>query len=368
VSYTDSAVTVARVLEIMTAQERLAATGPWAETGRSLIEQTVRQALHPGDPVPAGPPTGHVRHDALRELLYIAEDAATRRLWQRRRIVYDLDPGLWAELGDTERDTAIPAKLFAALPHPDPFIVLPEPLVIPLNGTEQQRIPGFFVTGRTTPAIRTGGVGRTTQTSTHDEYALPGLVALIIPGYMEDRSGRAKMAPAADVQDMIVNRATLRNHEDRDMTVGEMVDAIRSNFDLYHKEDPGHFERAVAPAITRAVSALIYLCSVNRDLRPLPSRPAGRRRNPSQPKPPQVIAVGHQVGAALRAWRRTEADAAAAAPTGRTVRPHVRRSHFHTYRIGPGRSESIVKWLAPIPINITGDADTTTVIPVRNPA
>jgi hypothetical protein len=36
------------------------------------------------------------------------------------------------------------------------------------------------------------------------------------------------------------------------------------------------------------------------------------------------------------------------------VAPHVRRAHFHTYRVGPGRAGSVVKWLPPIPINMDG--------------
>lgn len=34
-------------------------------------------------------------------------------------------------------------------------------------------------------------------------------------------------------------------------------------------------------------------------------------------------------------------------------RPHIRRAHWHTYRTGSGRTETTIKWVAPIPINIT---------------
>lgn len=364
-SYTGSASAVQGVLDVLTAQQREATTGPWGGLARTLVDNTVHEVLNPDKPAPPAPPTHTVRKDALRELLYIAEDAGTRRLWQRHRIVYDLDPGLWAELGDTEPDTIVPDALFASLPHPDPFVALPEPLVIPINNSERQRIHGFFVHGRTSGATRTGGVGLSTQCSTHHERAVPGLVGLVIPGYIEDNAGKPRMADPT-YQDMMINRVTLRPGTGDGITVGEMVDAIRANFDLYEKGEPGHFELSVAPAITRAVSALVYLCSVNRDLRPLPARPSGRTRGPGTPKPVKVIGVGYQVGAALRAWRRTEADGTGQ-PGGRPRRPHVRRAHFHTYKVGPGRAESIVKWLAPIPINMTADADTTTIVPVRSP-
>ena len=37
--------------------------------------------------------------------------------------------------------------------------------------------------------------------------------------------------------------------------------------------------------------------------------------------------------------------------TGRSPRPHIRKAHWHIYRIGPGRKETKVLWLAPIEVN-----------------
>ena len=37
--------------------------------------------------------------------------------------------------------------------------------------------------------------------------------------------------------------------------------------------------------------------------------------------------------------------------TGQSPRPHIRKAHWHIYRIGPGRKETKVLWLAPIEVN-----------------
>lgn len=37
--------------------------------------------------------------------------------------------------------------------------------------------------------------------------------------------------------------------------------------------------------------------------------------------------------------------------TGKSPRPHIRKAHWHIYRIGPGRKEAKVLWLAPIEVN-----------------
>ena len=44
-----------------------------------------------------------------------------------------------------------------------------------------------------------------------------------------------------------------------------------------------------------------------------------------------------------------------------TVKPHVRRGHWHTYCIGKGRTERVVKWLAPMYIGNPDETPTTTI-------
>lgn len=338
----------------ITAQELDASQLPY---GKALINMHVWQALNDGQPwTGTAPPPEPTDAKLVRELKYIAMDVAIKRLWQRNRIVYDIDPDLWTELGHTDMDTQIPEGLFAKLPHPDPFIALPTPLILPLDKNHQQRVSGFFVVGR--------GTGRSeAQVSTHSPAAI-GNTGLLIGGQVETLGGKPLMAkmPTGPTQDMVWNRVTLLR---RARTLRELIEEIRVRFDGV--SEAGGFDGGVVTSIVACVSALTYLCSVNAELRPLPSSVNRRQIKGSgkrQSKPPKVIAVGYQVGAALRAYRRSERQAIAAS-SGRTMRPHVRRAHFHTYRVGAGRTDSIVKWLSPIPINMTTDAKKTTVVKVN---
>jgi hypothetical protein len=63
------------------------------------------------------------------------------------------------------------------------------------------------------------------------------------------------------------------------------------------------------------------------------------------------LPVGFRIGAVIDAAARDRNDTETHSSTGRTVAPHLRRAHFHTYRVGKGRQDEIVRWLAPIPIN-----------------
>jgi hypothetical protein len=73
--------------------------------------------------------------------------------------------------------------------------------------------------------------------------------------------------------------------------------------------------------------------------------------------------VGVRIGAALRAAYQREETGGDAAPTGRGVRPHVRRAHWHVFVSGPrlrddgsaiaaGERIRELRWLPPIPVNV----------------
>lgn len=129
------------------------------------------------------------------------------------------------------------------------------------------------------------------------------------------------------------------------------------------------------------VSLLLYLCSTaDYSRRGIPGQPANpepkrTRRNGWRLFPasgPTEWDVGVRMGAALRAAYQREQMGDAAAPTGRQVRPHVRRAHWHTFLSGPRLrdGESIppterrrdLRWVPPIPVNIDDVSKLPTVI------
>lgn len=141
---------------------------------------------------------------------------------------------------------------------------------------------------------------------------------------------------------------TLRKVISPDSESNEIIENERKMETLYH---------CLAPMLSLA----LYLCTVNAEIgdgsrkpkTPLPKRTKkGWRLFP--PDQPVVWDVGVRMGAALRAaFHQREMDAEG---TGTTVRPHVRRSHWHGYWTGPKATPELrklaLKWLPPIPVNV----------------
>jgi hypothetical protein len=369
-----------------------------------VAQQANRTLARFGDTVVAGgnpdlpPEIVTIFHDYLgkpggRELPFTMDDIMMRRLWGKTRIAYQIDPDLWAELGDTDDSDMIHAEVFEHLPHPNPYIHFPEPLVLDAGGEDVQRVTGMFVVGRkdfrrTLPPDVTvtvengqhrihGGEGSTLaefmelRCSTHDPDS-DGL-ALMFCGSMHRRDGSPIMATIGGrrILDTTFTRIGLEFPGSQATTFAELIDHIRARFTMpyYDPVYQGDPFANMETMVRRALSALVYVCATNADIERQPAQIARqatkRRTDGGTVKPPKVMTVGYRVGAALRAWRARPATGYPGAPTGRTVRPHVRKAHFHTFRFGKGRTRRRVKWLPPIPINLgDADADTTTVVPV----
>ena len=134
-----------------------------------------------------------------------------------------------------------------------------------------------------------------------------------------------------------------------------------------HYQPVAGADTAGARELAPIVSLLLYLCSTAAEIgrdgqRPAYPTPTRTKRGPRYfpPDQPTTWAVGERIGAALRAAYQREQVGQAGAPTGRRVRPHVRRAHWHTYILGPrGDPEAQrreLRWVPPIPVNIE-DAD-----------
>lgn len=168
-------------------------------------------------------------------------------------------------------------------------------------------------------------------------------------------------------------------------TLAEWRDAYaRGNADRPPPPDWAEQMQRLMPPI---LSLLLYLCSEAPDLtrRGRPAAPANpvpvrTRRHGWRLFPaagPVEWDVGVRIGAALRAAYQREQTGQPAAPSGRHVRPHVRRAHWHTILSGPRKREDgteipaterrrELRWMPPIPVAID-DYDTlpATVRPVR---
>lgn len=132
---------------------------------------------------------------------------------------------------------------------------------------------------------------------------------------------------------------------------------------------------ALLVLVPELVSLLLYLCSAEPEI-------SGRGR-PGNPRPvktkhgPKLVAVqgvrswdvGVVLGAALRAAQEREDETERdAGESGRSVRPHIRRAHWHTYLTGPrdGEQTPVLKWLHPTLVNAPDLDDMPVIVrPVR---
>lgn len=295
-------------------------------------------------------------------LQFVAQDAGVIKLWERHRIAYAIDPDLWRELGDADESTFVPAGILGKLPHPDPFVALPEPLIVPMLDTLDertgepfvQRVEGFFVTGRF--AVGDGGHGYLSTSTTRMPSSLSLLICsrILRPGGAHARNSEGNL-----------DYAWTRIGVNEEMTVGQMVEVTRRTFTMAASNLD--WEQEIVLALRRCVAILLYLCATNADLQLMPAPPARRRGKGGQrlaQKPPRVVTVGWHLGAKLRAYRAHQERRVASEGGGRRLRPHVRRAHFHTYRVGAGRADSEIRWVSAIPVNFEHDADETTVVGV----
>lgn len=122
--------------------------------------------------------------------------------------------------------------------------------------------------------------------------------------------------------------------------------------------------RNARPLFASLLSIALYLCSINADIarREAPSDRNARKKGsrwryvqqPQQPPSrPVEWDVGVRIGAALRQSVSRQSDEHGSG-TGRHVRPHVRRAHWHSYWVGPrnGDRRRELRWLPPIPVGI----------------
>jgi hypothetical protein len=71
--------------------------------------------------------------------------------------------------------------------------------------------------------------------------------------------------------------------------------------------------------------------------------------------------VGFRIGAEIRAFETRSATSAEQTGTGTSMRPHVRRAHWHSFWTGPRDQPALrkkrVRWLPPTPVNVSTSDD-----------
>lgn len=281
---------------------------------------------------------------------------ATER-WARGRVVYAIDTDLAEAVLETDwADTPIPGDLLARLPHPNPMVVLPEPIDIPAPDGSVDRFEAFIVVG----AAHLDGIDfdvydpRTTMLKLwfigHGVDANSGrplTTTQHLPnGQVRSGPSMAMMAVSTPLEDLTMSQ--------RREWIAEAIKGPLSGVDPTFPSDDAAAD-ASARMIAYGLGLLVYLVTDEADTEEVRVRGEVSRRKAKMPTASpatRVIEVGYRIGAALRSHRLsrgTNRDGA-----GNTVAPHIRRAHLHTFRRGPGHSERFVKWLPPIAVNADG--------------
>lgn len=109
-------------------------------------------------------------------------------------------------------------------------------------------------------------------------------------------------------------------------------------------------------------NGVAYLCSANADI--VPSYTPQKRLKANNAKRRSQATwhdVGCRVGSELRAYERSKSERLP--HQGGTVRPHMRRAHWHHYWTGPmdGERKLVLRWLPPTMVNVKGGIESATI-------
>lgn len=264
--------------------------------------------------------------------------------WRVTQGIYRYDPDVYAALIDTDLSGPLPTEVLLRLPEWCVYIETPG-MFAPVVGAPPETVAGVYVW---------------------------------LDWQAKDDTWCLQIGLDTDQLELQVATIPL---------VGTLDDAIARVVEEWSKPTRQHPEGSGAPAgyaaatrrfIPPILSLVFYLCADDPDFagaepprRPQPTRTKqGYRLFPAD----RVTRwdVGTRIGAAIRHARETsERESRELTATGRArPRAHIRRAHFHAWRIGPRKDESKqdlrVRWLPPIAVNADSPDDlSATIHPVR---
>jgi len=258
------------------------------------------------------------------DLVRPASELATLAAWRVSQGVYRFDETLYDAILETPIEGEIPAEMLVRLPEWCVYIETPG-LDAPLLGGGTTQIRGVFAW---LDRVRDDLADVLTLAMDADGAGLAiGHVPLV--GTLEEALARVE----EDWQDALA----------------------RGNATEWH----AGYSEAARPLFGRILSLLLYLCSERPDVAGgwPPERPRAKRTKRGwrlfPADKPRTWEVGVRLGAALRrGHENASGEDACQGAQRRAPRPHIRRAHWHTYRVGKCRSDRVLRWLPPIPVNV----------------
>ena len=247
--------------------------------------------------------------------------------WRPTKGIFRFHPELYESLIETDIVGDVPSDVLMHLPGGAVFIETPVSENLPFQ------LHGFWA--------YLSRMGR------QNELILVGL-------WRDDKSSReAGIDPEWDV---LLYQIPLGNHPISDLT--EMMfqrSAMEAGQDHALSDDVRVIQEHM---VSSMVSLLLYLCSEQPDISNwTPKQPVfkylGNKRRWLASKEVHEWDVGLRLGAALKnAKDRLNRDESIS-EGGNSVRPHVRRAHWHSFWVGKRGEQTIsLRWLSPIPVNV----------------
>lgn len=260
--------------------------------------------------------------------------------WRPTKGIFRFHPELYESLIDTDIVGDVPSDVLLRMPGWAVFIETPLSENLPLQ------LHGFWA--------------YLSRLGTQNELILVGL-------WREDQ--RLDGPHSNPDYDILLYKLPLGNHPVSDLT--EMMfqksddeAAVMAKYTDYTEEGGVAHEmsddvRAIQDHMVSAMlSLLLYLCSEQPDIENwAPKQPTfkymGNKRRWLASKVVQQWDVGLRLGAALKDARDRVERLEVHSEVGNSVRPHVRRAHWHSFWVGKRGEQSIsLRWLPPIPVNV----------------
>lgn len=250
--------------------------------------------------------------------------------WRPTKGIYRFDETLYEALIDTDLDGDVPSEILKRLPGWAVYIETPESENMPLP------IQGFWA--------------YLSRLGKQDDLVMVGVWR---------ESQEAADAEIDTRRSVMAYELPLGNHPISDL------------LELYHRKKAADRDEEYTPRseghaaiedhqVSAMLSLVLYLCSEKPDIDnykpPAPQyMRLGSKKRLLQSKVVREWDVGIRLGAALKKATDQHEDGSIPSATGEvgSVRPHVRRPHWHAFWVGKRGMQNItLRWLPPIPVNV----------------
>ncbi|MFE9412274.1 hypothetical protein ACFYN0_26300 [Streptomyces sp. NPDC006704] len=281
-----------------------------------------------------------------------AGDYAVYWKWQKTKIVYDVEPTLMQALADMDTSDVLPGGVLRQLPHPNPLFIFTGGHPTVHKDGASGLIRALYVTGQRADK---------TMCDTSDPDAAQFQLTFVSDLVNDD----------GDVVDSDSVRISIEL-ADHSFTIRRAIEQVLKDYawepllaDRASDDQKRNYLEALAHF---GVAHLLYVCSDKADThrQAVGRRPPRKGQRPDRPV--KLHKVGWNIGPAIKAAREVteQAQRTSGGTAQRTVAPHIRKAHLHTFKHGPGRRLAKVKWLPPIFVNSKGEQVMTdgTIVPV----